>query len=299
MIRSVFICSLVIVCTVVVGQLPCGSKPDQPPWPSADSSERIVGGRNATPGYWPWQLSLQFLRENTTNDFRHTCGASLIDPWWAMTAAHCVTGRMIGMNDSRREEPENFRVLVGATNLLDLSAVQIIGIDLITKHERFEPNPYLGYPNDIALLRLKQPADLSPPQVELACIPKDVNMNFTAEECWITGWGLMNWQDDDIPTNLQEAYIEAISNEQCRDLQFGYIRDSHICVGTGYPNACSGDSGGPMSCYKNQVWYVAGLTSWGIATCDRQPGVYTRISYFWSWIELTMALNPPPAAGQF
>jgi hypothetical protein len=40
---------------------------------------------------------------------------------------------MVGLNDSRREDPENFRLLIGAHNLLDLTNVQIIGIDLIVK----------------------------------------------------------------------------------------------------------------------------------------------------------------------
>lgn len=46
-------------------------------------------------------------------------------------------------------------------------------------------------------------------------------------------------QDEWIPDQLQEALVEAITNEECRELQIGYIRDSHICAGTGMPNACS------------------------------------------------------------
>ena len=60
------------------------------------------------------------------------------------------------------------------------------------QHERWEPNALLGYPNDIALLRLTEPVDTSNPNIELACIAQDVNFNFTGEECWITGWGLMH-----------------------------------------------------------------------------------------------------------
>jgi len=276
------------------GQLPCGRKPLQQPW--VLGKNRIVGGRDAQPGSWPWQLSLQFLRPNTEDSYGHTCGASLIDPWWALTAAHCVEERMVGLNDSRREDPENFRLLLGANNLLDLTGVQIVGIDLIIKHSQWVPNPYLGYPNDIALLRLKEPADLSNPNIELACIANEYSFNFTDQECWITGWGLMDYQDTTIPTQLQEGYTPAISNELCNELNFGSIRDTHICPGTGDPNACSGDSGGPMSCFKNQIWYQAGLTSWGIATCSRVPPVYTRISAFWPWIQLEIYLNAPPQA---
>jgi len=263
------------------------------PWPVArDPASRIVGGRNSAPEhYWPWQLSLQFLRENTTDSYGHTCGASLIAPDWALTAAHCVEARMVGLNDSRREDPENFRLIVGAVSIASLTGTQIRNIDLIVKHERWAPNPYLGYPNDIALLRLTEEVDMTDPNVELACIPRDTHFNFTNEECWITGWGLMHFQDQNIPAILQEALIEQISNEECQVLNFGYIRDSHICAGRGYPNACSGDSGGPMSCYKDGNWYLAGSTSWGIAGCQGVPGVYTRISSFWEWIDLIMAIN--------
>ena len=52
-----------------------------------------------------------------------------------------------------------------------------------------------------------------------------------------------------------------------------------------------GDSGGPMSCLDGDTWYVAGITSWGVVTCQGLPGVYTRVSKYWEWIELTKALN--------
>ena len=40
------------------------------------------------------------------------------------------------------------------------------------------------------MLRLTEPVDLSTPEVELACLPQNQGMNFTREECWISGWGL-------------------------------------------------------------------------------------------------------------
>ena len=59
-------------------------------------SPRIVAGRDAEAGNWPWQASLRFDANSGTGEpanFRHTCGAVIYDEWWVATAAHCVEGK--------------------------------------------------------------------------------------------------------------------------------------------------------------------------------------------------------------
>ena len=91
---------------------------------------------------------------------------------------------------------------------------------------------------------------------------------------------------------LMEAEVPIPTNAECnRQFYQGQVKAHHICAGNGNPNACSGDSGGPMSCEYNGVWYVAGVTSWGSLMCQGVPGVYTRLTYYDDWIKEHMANN--------
>ena len=68
------------------------------------SFNRIVGGIEAAPSSWPWQVSLRY------NYAGHFCGGTLISDRWVLTAAHCFYDA---------EEPEDCsasRILVNGTN---------------------------------------------------------------------------------------------------------------------------------------------------------------------------------------
>ena len=66
---------------------------------------RIVGGTDAQPGSWPWQVLLD------TKAFPGPvwCGGSILNRYWIVTAAHCFD---YGNN------PEFFTVTVGKDTLL-------------------------------------------------------------------------------------------------------------------------------------------------------------------------------------
>lgn len=49
----------------------------------AEIKDRIIGGENARPGQFPYQVSLQCGN-------RHICGGSILNEKYILTAAHCV-----------------------------------------------------------------------------------------------------------------------------------------------------------------------------------------------------------------
>uniref|UniRef100_A0A8B9MG42 Peptidase S1 domain-containing protein n=1 Tax=Accipiter nisus TaxID=211598 RepID=A0A8B9MG42_9AVES len=108
----------------------------------------------------------------------------------------------------------------------------------------------------------------------------------TAAHCyWKAYLGQILCRVEDI---LQKATVPLMSKEECQArYRKRRIGDKVICAGydEGGRDACKGDSGGPLSCKHEEVWYLVGITSWGEGCArPRQPGVYTKVAEFSDWI---------------
>jgi len=235
------------------------------------SISRIMYGDEASPGQFPHQLSLMVNAGNY-----HTCGAALIAANEALTAAHCVNPN----------NPDNYYVRAGQHTQGQPESEH--DVSSISQHENYNDGSG-SYANDIAFLYLASSADLSSPNVAAIPIARSGDGDFTGENCDISGWGVT--QTGSTASSLQFATMPVISNTECDNRMTGVIGaeviDSHICVYNGNTGACSGDSGGPMTCSNGGV--LAGVTSWGITSggvCSvDHPSVYTRISSFEAWID--------------
>ncbi|XP_049628491.1 chymotrypsin-C [Suncus etruscus] len=246
---------------------------------------RVVGGDNARPHSWPWQISLQYLKDDT---WRHTCGGTLIASNFVLTAAHCIS------------KGRTYRVGLGKNNLLveDEAGSVFMDVDSITVHEKW--SSFLVR-NDIALIKLADHVELSD-TIQVACLPEADSVMPQDYPCYVTGWGRL-WTNGPIADELQQGLQPVVDYSTCtqKDWWGAMVTNKMVCAGgDGVISACNGDSGGPLNCQsENGSWEVRGIVSFGSGLgCNtlKKPAVYTRVSAYIDWINEVGALRPTQPA---
>jgi elastase-2 len=239
----------------------------------------VVGGTDAAPGAWPWQLSQQ--RQGAA--WSHSCGASLLSSTKALSASHCIDGASVTI----------LRVIAGLHQRSNTAGTQTSNVASYTMHEQYQTDPAGSYSNDIAILNLETPITVGG-NVQLLALPPS-NNNFAGTICTISGWGRTS-SSNALPDTLQQANIEVLTTAACalrmQPVNGATIWDKHICLFDTNNNigSCNGDSGGPLNCPNGSGgYYVAGVTSWGISNIlgnclQTYPSVYTRTSSYLDWI---------------
>nr|XP_055050406.1 tryptase-like [Misgurnus anguillicaudatus] len=243
-------CQLVDVC----GQAPLNTK--------------IVGGQDATAGFWPWQVSIHKLSTNS-----HVCGASLINSDWILSAAHCFAG----------PNPSDFVIYLGRQSQQGPNPQEISRtvVQLII-HPNFDTNTEN---NDIALLQLSSPVNFTD-YIQPVCLAAAGSQFDQGLSSWVTGWGDI-FGNGTYPDILQEVEVPIVSNSECNFSYNGAITDNMLCAGlnVGGKDSCRGDAGGPLVVREGSRWIQAGVVSFGKGCAEPSfPGVYTRVSQYQDWI---------------
>lgn len=249
------------------------------PGNAESASVEIVGGTQASRGEYLWQVLLK-------RDGSFICGGSLIHPRWVVTAAHCVTAR-----PAYYLGPNRFSVVVGEYNRsVEENVEQTRSVIQVIVHPGYSPSEY---ENDIALLELATPVTVGTAAklISLATSPADNALFDPGDASVVTGWGTTT-EGGNAATILREVTVPIVSNAEC-NASYGNITAGMVCAGLtqGGKDSCQGDSGGPLIVQTGSgSWKLAGVVSFGNG-CARpgEPGVYTRIPAYASWINQQIA----------
>ncbi|GAA4425301.1 hypothetical protein GCM10023148_28040 [Actinokineospora soli] len=218
----------------------------------ASADQRIVGGEETDIDQVPWTLSLQY-------NGQHYCGAVLVAPAVALTAAHCTDGVPVTAMSIRAGSS------VHAANGRTRAVVRVI------QHPSYAPDT-TDY--DISVLRLSSPlpysADIAPARVSSSPV-------LSGTLARVSGWGNIT-ESGPAPLHLRSVRVPVVDRATCR-ASYGEasITSRMLCAGyeLGKKDSCQGDSGGPLTAGRTLI----GLVSWGHGCArPRLYGVYTNVA---------------------
>ncbi|XP_077396591.1 mannan-binding lectin serine protease 1 isoform X2 [Festucalex cinctus] len=286
----------------VGAELPtCAPACGRPSRPLAVQVKRIVGGRAAEPGNFPWQVLLNVEDSSRVPSERWFGSGALLSDAWILTAAHVVLSRR---RDARvvPVAPEHIKVLAGAVDMRDKRASAVLAVSRVLVHPDFRPS---DFDNDIALLKLSVRVELNH-VVHHVCLPPSSQGDAPAPPPHslgvVAGWGVSH---PDVTSDLlQFVRLPVVPQGECRASYAaragGYnVSDNMFCAGfyEGGRDTCLGDSGGAFVAQDSvsRQWAVFGLVSWaGPEECGsrRVYGVYTRVNNYLKWIQEHILVVP-------
>jgi secreted trypsin-like serine protease len=238
---------------------------------------RIIGGQDARPNAYPYQISLQYSSNGGVK--KHRCGGSVLSATKILTAAHCVD----------TVKPNQLAVVAGAHNMKVLEPTQ----------QRRDVASFAVHPswnsrninNDIAVLTLSEPLELNDVVKVISIAPQGIEPSGPALG---TGWGLTENGGSVPPDALQEVQLKVFPRSRCQLIYsiINPINKTMMCANSPgeHKGACNGDSGSPLVCNNgggSGSDYQCGVVSWGVrGQCGNPnfPSVYANVANYHNWI---------------
>ncbi len=214
------------------------------------------------------------------------CAATLINRWWAITAAHCAEQTPLA---SSLHSGDRFEVTI---------AGQVFQVDRLVLHPSWPVNPGSRFDAsqvDLALIRLDSPVDSVDP-LSLYEAGDELGQVFT-----FLGWGYSGTGRTGL--SLNDGRLRFARNkvtEALEQLRFVFDApdgpDSLAVAYEGVPGL--GDSGGPALVRHNDTWRIAGVAvgeleqaSGGVTGLYGATIVYERVSRHLEWIRQVIAAD--------
>ncbi|XP_016991150.1 serine protease 7 [Drosophila rhopaloa] len=252
-------------------------------------SNKVYNGNDTAVDEFNWMALLEYVDRRGRREL--SCGGSLINSRYVLTAAHCVVGEVekeVGrLTTVRLGEYDTTKDIDCIDDYCNQPILEM-GIEQTIVHPQYDP-ANKDRIHDIALLRLDRPVLLNE-YIQPVCLPlistrQAIN---PGEILVVSGWGRTTTarkstikQRLDLPVNEHDACARKFATRNI------HLISSQLCVGGEfYRDSCDGDSGGPlMRRGFDQAWYQEGVVSFG-NRCGLEgwPGVYTRVSDYMDWI---------------
>ena len=236
----------------------------------ADVSARIINGKEATQGNWPFMAALVSRNVNAYDG--QFCGASFIGERYVLTAAHCVDGN----------GREDLDVVIGVSNLSASQAAQHrYAVENIYVHQYYNS---VATGNDIAIIELVDKPSESVVNLVDGYVRDNLN---DGQMLTVMGWGDQDASGGSVSkSELYQVDVPLVNQHECNSV-YGVVGSDAFCAGyrDGGYDSCQGDSGGPIVVSTNEIYEQLGIVSWGDGCAQANAyGVYTNISYFDDWI---------------
>ncbi|RLU27368.1 hypothetical protein DMN91_001170 [Ooceraea biroi] len=216
---------------------------------------------------YPYHVSIQIAGQ-------HVCSGAFIHESWIITAASCIF----------REKPSAISVRV-RTSFISTGGDELEISNLVV-HKRFDKYLYF---NDIALMKLKTPAEFGEKLLPIALPERKEERVPDGTHCVVTGWKRTLDTSSAGPTTtrsqLAAAVVATVNQRTCKATMPRYkpLSKEMLCaVNLTLPSeTCQGDLGAPLVSEQTLI----GILSYGLGCESKEhPGVYTRVSSYLPWI---------------
>ncbi|CAO1420929.1 unnamed protein product [Diamesa serratosioi] len=176
---------------------------------STTRNPKIMYGFPTRDGEFGWQASLELLHPSF-GFIGHWCGGVLINQVWVLSAAHCVHNDLFNL-----PLPALWTVILGEHNRkIESGFEQRIPVDKIIMHEK-----YRNFKNDLVLLKLSRPANISPnSKVKRISLPPAVYTEINSND-YLKPFATSNNNHDQHFYDRQENYLrKLIVNENVSNI---------------------------------------------------------------------------------
>jgi trypsin len=247
----------------------------------AGAGVRVVGGGSIDIQQAPWQVLVGQERFGRTVSL---CGGSIVDPNRIVTAAHCVF-----TSGGGQTPPGDISVRAGISNFVaarpsDLEQSRRVASVRIHPGYSYTQS---GSPDDVAVLYLASPLDLSAPGVRAIGLPAPGTMHAAGQRASLAGFGRQSGGQD-ADGSLHWMDTDLTEQADCGGANNAVL----LCASAAGVAVCSGDSGSALVANGTMI----GIASTGAARCPRGgTGVFTNVAAA-EILRFIQGEDSPPAA---